>query len=76
MRNKFILLFVLLPALLMAQAEKKQDVWEPIKFLVGKWEGKGDGKSGVSKFWIQKQSKNDSSWRSRAGSMTVSTRMS
>lgn len=51
MRNKFILLFVLLPVLLMAQAEKKQDVWEPIKFLVGKWEGKGDGKSGLSKVW-------------------------
>lgn len=35
----------------MAQEEKKQDVWEPVKFLVGKWGGKGDGKSGVSKVW-------------------------
>lgn len=51
MRNKFILLFLLMTALLMAQAEKKQDVWEPIKFLAGKWEGKGEGKSGVSKVW-------------------------
>ena len=44
MRKKIILLFVLMPVLLMAQAEKKQDIWEPMKFLLGKWEGQGDGK--------------------------------
>ncbi len=49
MRKKRLLIIVLLPALLMAQTEKKQDVWEPFKFFVGKWEGKGEGKSGVSK---------------------------
>jgi len=32
----------------MAQTEKKQDAWNPIRFLVGVWEGKGEGKSGVS----------------------------
>ncbi len=51
LRKKIILLFVLMPVLLMAQAEKKQDVWEPMKFLLGKWEGQGDGKSGISKVW-------------------------
>ena len=51
MRKKTILLLVLVPVVLMAQAEKKQDVWEPMKFLLGQWEGKGDGKSGISKVW-------------------------
>jgi len=51
LRKKIILLFILLPVLLIAQAEKKQDVWEPVKFLLGKWEGQGEGKSGISKVW-------------------------
>ena len=51
MRKKTILLLVLFPALLIAQAEKKQDVWEPMKFLVGAWAGRGEGKSGISKVW-------------------------
>jgi hypothetical protein len=46
-----ILFFLLFPALLVAQAEEKQDVWEPMKFLVGEWEGRGEGKSGISKVW-------------------------
>ncbi|MGD2295839.1 MAG: hypothetical protein PVF22_08380 [Candidatus Aminicenantes bacterium] len=51
MGKKIILLFVLIPVLLMAQVEKKQDVWEPMKFLLGEWEGQGDGKSGISEVW-------------------------
>ena len=51
MRKKIILLFVLMPVLLMAQVEEKQDVLEPMKFLLGQWEGQGDGKSGISKVW-------------------------
>jgi len=47
-RGKFVFFIVLLPALLIAQAEKKQDVWESFKFFEGKWEGKGEGKSGIS----------------------------
>ena len=39
---------MILPVLLAAQAEKKQDVWEPMEFVVGEWEGKGEGKSGIS----------------------------
>lgn len=49
MRKILLLMAVLLPALLIAQAEKKQDVWAPFKFFVGEWEGKGEGKSGISK---------------------------
>lgn len=48
LRKKILLMAVVLPALLIAQPEKKQDVWEPFKFLVGEWEGKGEGKSGIS----------------------------
>jgi len=51
MRKKIILLLVMLPILLMAQTEKKQDVWQPVQFLVGTWEGQGEGKSGISKVW-------------------------
>lgn len=49
MRKKFLLIILLLPVLLTAQTEKKQDIWESMKLFVGKWEGKGEGKSGVSK---------------------------
>lgn len=49
MRKKLFLIAVLLPALVMAQADKKKDIWAPFKFFVGEWEGKGEGKSGISK---------------------------
>lgn len=32
-----------------AQEEKKEDVWLPFKFFVGKWEGTGKGEPGISK---------------------------
>jgi hypothetical protein len=48
MRKKLFFIAVLLPALVMAQADKKKDIWEPFKFFVGEWEGKGEGKSGIS----------------------------
>ncbi len=48
MIRKILIMVIVLPALLVAQAEKKQDVWEPMKSLVGQWEGKGEGKSGIS----------------------------
>jgi len=48
MRKKLFLIAVLLPALVMSQADKKKDIWEPFKFFVGEWEGKGEGKSGIS----------------------------
>ena len=48
MRKNILLLAVLLPALVLAQADKKKDIWEPFQFFVGEWEGQGEGKSGVS----------------------------
>lgn len=44
--RKLIVLLILLPILVAAQTEQKKDVWEPLKFLEGTWEG---GESGVSK---------------------------
>ncbi|MBU4254365.1 MAG: hypothetical protein KJ727_07175 [Acidobacteria bacterium] len=42
------LLFCLLPPLVFPQTEQKTDVWEPLRFLEGTWEGTGDGFSGQS----------------------------
>ena len=39
---------LLFPALLDAQTKPSQDVWEPFRFFVGEWEGKGEGKPGIS----------------------------
>jgi hypothetical protein len=44
-----ILAVVLLAAFTQAQQGRKPDVWKPLKFFVGSWEGKGEGRSGVSK---------------------------
>jgi len=46
MRKKLCLIFIILLAMIVAQASEKEDVWKPMKNLVGKWEGKGEGKSG------------------------------
>ena len=43
MRNKLIVIFFLLPVLVLAQSEKKSDVWQPLEFLEGRWEGHGQG---------------------------------
>jgi hypothetical protein len=48
-RKILLLLAVLLPALVLAQADMKKDIWEPFQFFVGEWEGQGEGKSGISK---------------------------
>lgn len=44
-----VLTLVLLPGILVAQKQKKQDVWKPLRFFVGEWEGEGEGRPGVSK---------------------------
>ena len=49
MRKSFLLLALLLPALVLAPGDEKKDIWKPFQFLVGEWEGLGEGKSGVSK---------------------------
>jgi len=49
MNKKTLCVVLLLPILLIGQTEKKADVWQPLRFLEGSWEGQGDGMSGVSK---------------------------
>jgi hypothetical protein len=44
--KKIAAFMVLVPLLVVAQTEEKKDVWEPLRFLEGTWEG---GEEGVSK---------------------------
>ena len=46
--RKILAVVLLLPSFVIAQTAK-QDVWEPFKYFVGKWEGTGKGQPGVSK---------------------------
>jgi len=48
MKQRVLFLLVLLPALVFAQSDKNQDIWKPFEFLLGTWEGQGEGKSGIS----------------------------
>lgn len=48
LRRAFAILFVL-PVLGLAQQDKSQDVWEPMKFFVGSWDGTGKGQPGNSR---------------------------
>lgn len=43
MRNKLIVVLFLLPLLVVAQTDKQTDIWHPLDFLGGKWEGHGQG---------------------------------
>lgn len=46
----FIVSLLLLPALLRSQTtQTRPDVWQPLKFLAGRWEGTGNGQPGASK---------------------------
>jgi hypothetical protein len=47
MRKAFLIILLLFPCLLFAQTDEKQDVWKPLRFFVGKWEGEGKGCPGV-----------------------------
>ncbi len=47
MRRTLVLVFFLPLFAALSQTEKP-DVWEPIRFLEGTWEGRGDGMSGIS----------------------------
>lgn len=40
---------LLAPSFLVCQNNTRTDVWQPFNFFVGKWEGTGNGKPGVSK---------------------------
>ena len=47
--KKTLLIILALPALSFTQNEKNSDVWEPLKYFVGTWEGAGKGQPGASK---------------------------
>ncbi len=38
---------LLIPGLVLAQADKPEDVWKPFRYFVGKWEGAVSGKFGT-----------------------------
>ncbi|HKP36626.1 MAG TPA: hypothetical protein VJT71_07180 [Pyrinomonadaceae bacterium] len=44
-----ILALLLLPSFMSGQTKARSDVWEPLRYLVGKWEGTGNGQPGMSK---------------------------
>ena len=45
----FIVSLLLLPALLRSQTDQtRRDIWQPLKLLIGRWEGTGDGQPGAS----------------------------
>ena len=46
--RKLLFILVLLPAILFAQEEKKEDIWLPFKHFVGEWKGGGKGCPGIS----------------------------
>jgi hypothetical protein len=41
MTKIFITMLVLIPCILLAQAEEENDIWKPLKPLLGEWEGTG-----------------------------------
>jgi len=43
-----IVALLLLPSVLVGQNKARPDFWQPFKFFVGKWEGAGNGKPGIS----------------------------
>lgn len=46
---RLLTIVLMLPALGFPHTDKNQDVWEPLKFLVGSWEGAGKGQPGSSR---------------------------
>lgn len=44
-----LLLILVLPAVSFTQTDKSPDVWKPLNFFVGSWEGTGKGQPGNSK---------------------------
>jgi hypothetical protein len=48
MSKRLLVVIWLLPLLVSAQQKEKTDVWKPLRFLEGIWEGRGDGMNGIS----------------------------
>lgn len=48
--------FLVLPAFMSGQNKPRPDAWEPLRPLIGKWEGTGKGQPGNSKvereYWL------------------------
>ena len=44
-----VLVLCLLPVLMTGQTKPATNVWTPLRFFIGEWEGTGEGKPGVSK---------------------------
>jgi hypothetical protein len=44
-----VLTVLLLPVIHFAQSKIKPDVWKPLRFFIGSWEGQGEGRPGVSR---------------------------
>ncbi|HEQ98291.1 MAG TPA: hypothetical protein ENO22_03005 [candidate division Zixibacteria bacterium] len=44
----FLAVLMVIPLFSLAQSGEVNDVWEPIRFLIGSWEGTGEGMSGQS----------------------------
>jgi hypothetical protein len=49
MRRLLFIIIVLLPGILFAQTDEQPDIWKPLNFFIGSWEGLGEGLSGTSK---------------------------
>lgn len=48
MNRKIFVMLILLPILFAAQTDQKIDVWKPLRFLEGTWEGEDPGVSKVT----------------------------
>ncbi|MCW5909693.1 MAG: FABP family protein [Cyclobacteriaceae bacterium] len=48
--KKLLLLLIMFPAFAHAQAIQQDTVWNPIKFFVGEWTGKGEGAPGKGEY--------------------------
>jgi hypothetical protein len=48
-KHRFVLGAVLLSSLMTGQTAAQLDVWDPLRFFVGSWEGTGKGQPGLSK---------------------------
>jgi hypothetical protein len=46
--RRILLIVLAIPCLLLAQSEKEEDTWAPLRALVGTWEGTGGGGSATS----------------------------
>lgn len=55
MRQKALLLILIIPLLGLAQESKRENHWTPFRFFVGSWKGTGSGEPGVSQVERQYQ---------------------